>query len=34
MKEMGSVMKAVMAEVGDLADSKILSQTVKAELGA
>ena len=34
MKEMGVVMKEVMAKVGDLADAKILSQMVKSELGA
>ena len=34
MKEMGAVMKALMAKVGDLADAKMLSQIVKSELGA
>jgi uncharacterized protein YqeY len=34
MKDMGSVMKGVMAKTGDLADSKMLSQMVKSELGA
>jgi len=34
MKEMGTVMKGVMAKAGDLADAKMLSQMVKSELGA
>ena len=34
MKEMGAVMKGVMAQTGDLADAKTLSQMVKSELGA
>jgi len=34
MKEMGAVMKGVMDKAGDLADGKMLSQVVKAELGA
>jgi len=33
MKEMGMVMKGVMAKAGDLADAKMLSQVVKSELG-